>query len=243
MKQLKYLFFLIINLLFMSLLLTRTKIVLADYKPPPEQKPPQTNSDGLVSRNGSCQNNQPPFLTVLAPKKNHVGQTISTNPSFSWFVPDSQSYRLKFQLYRYNQKGQREPIWSKQLQSQPGIMTIFLPKNESFLRVGKRYHWKVIILCNPNRPSSALVTGTDIDIVQKTSSLELLLRGTKDMAEVINIYGEYSLWYDAFEKALVHSNDNQEIYLNLLEDLANLENNKNLNIIIQSLRSESQQQE
>ncbi|MDJ0648960.1 MAG: DUF928 domain-containing protein [Xenococcaceae cyanobacterium MO_188.B19] len=233
-------YFLLNSLLLAMLFLSSNNIVLADYKPPPEQKPPQTNSDGLVSRNGSCQSNQPPFLTVLAPKNNHVGQTINTNPSFSWFVPDSQSYTLKFQLYHYNQKGQREPIWSKELQSQPGIMTISLPEHESILEVGKRYHWKVIILCNPNRPSSALVTGTDIDIVEKTPSLELLLTNAEDVAEIINIYGEYSLWYDAFDKALVHRNDNQELYLNLLENLAKLENNQDLNTIIQSLGSESQ---
>ena len=240
MKQSTYLYSSIVIILLV--LLARTSKVLAGYQPPPDQQPPQTNSDGLVSRNGRCQSNQPPFLTALAPHKSHVGQTMDTSPTFSWFVPDSQVYNLKFQLYRYNQKGQREPIWSKQLKSKPGIMTLSLPQDTSLLQVGKRYHWKVILLCNPNRPSSALVVGTDIDVVEKSPSLELLVAKAETLAEVINIYGEYGLWYEAFSKALANRRLDRELHLNLLEDLAQLENtqfSQKLTKIMQFLRSEA----
>lgn len=203
--------------------LTFVSAALADYKPPENQQPPRQRTTGTLTRDG-CQGQQNTSLTALAPQM-HVGRTISTHPTFSWFVPDSQPYLLEFRLYDYTPNGRREILLSKELQSQPGIMTLSLSPEEIELSVGQNYYWQVIVYCNPNRPSSALVVGAEIEVVPLSSMLRMSLAKTNDSIERANLYARSGLWYDALSEALqarqtiIHDG----FKLSLLEDLAELE--------------------
>ncbi|MBE9191075.1 DUF928 domain-containing protein [Gloeocapsopsis crepidinum LEGE 06123] len=202
-----------------SLVLGNT--VLAEYRPPADQKPPTTRTTSTVTRTGGCRGDKQTTLTALAPQK-HTGQTVSSHPTFAWFVPDTESYPLEFRLYRYEVSGDRTLIQKIQLQSDRGIMSFSLPLDTPLV-AGQRYHWQVVLLCNPNRPSSALVTGADLDVVATPHELASKLATTNIPQQRSHLYASAGLWYDALSTALTATNTQQRLELDLLEDLAKLE--------------------
>jgi hypothetical protein len=197
--------------------------VLAEYRPPSDQKPPTTRTTSTVTRTGGCRGDKQTTLTALAPQK-HTGQTVSSQPSFAWFVPDVESYPLEFRLYKYEVSGDRILIHKSQLQSQRGIMSHSLPLDTPPLVTGQRYNWQVVLLCNPNRPSSALVAGADLDVVAIPNDLAIKLSTTNNLQQRVDLYANASLWYDALSTALTATNRTQQrLELELLEDLAKSE--------------------
>lgn len=193
---------------------------LAEYKPPANQNPPSSRTTSTVARSGGCQGQGGTTLTALAPNS-HVGQTSSPRPTFAWFVPDSQSYPLEFRLYQYEPSGDRTKIQAINLQSQPGIMTLSLPEAQLELTVGQRYRWQVVLLCNPNRPSEALVAEADIDVVEMPSALAGELAAKHNSLEKAALYAESGLWYDALGEALQPTA--RTTLQSLLVDLASIE--------------------
>jgi hypothetical protein len=175
-------------------------------------------------------------LTTLAPHQS-VGQTVSTHPSFAWFVPEPQPTPLEFQLYEYSASGERQLVYKTELQSNPGIMTLSLPKEHPGLAVGHSYYWQVILFCNPNRPSTALVAHAEIEVVNQLPSLQTALSETSNLMEQVNLYAEAGLWYDAFGLALSlpEGTSARTLQLSLLESLVNLEQTVTLNNGEQSL--------
>lgn len=190
-----------------------TTVVRAEYKPPTSQKPPTGKTTGTISR-GGCSGGAE-SLTALAPYS-HVGQTSSPHPTLAWFVPDSQSYAMEVRLDKYDPSGDRTRLRTVQLQSQPGIMVLSL--SEQKLSTG-RYRWQVVILCNPNRPSSALVVEADIDVVDRPADLADALSAARPLTRV-NLFAESGLWYDALGEALRAEEPTIQA---LLADLAALE--------------------
>ncbi|MUL34927.1 DUF928 domain-containing protein [Gloeocapsopsis dulcis] len=221
-----------ISVLVFSLGLCNT--VLAEYRPPSDQKPPTTRTTGTVTR-GGCRGDKQTTLTALAPQK-HTGQTVSSHPTFAWFVPDAESYPLEFRLYRYEASGNRALMQKIQLQSQSGIMSFSLPPDTPPLGTGQRYHWQVVLFCNPNRPSSALATGADLDVVAIPHDLASKLATTNNPQQRVNLYASAGLWYDALSTALTDTMQ-QRLELELLEDLAKLEDtNTTVNTVEYSSR-------
>ena len=240
MKPIRVLFGRIYNSkLLNSLLLTATlaltaQTAWADYQPPREQKAP-TKSSGMVAR-GSCQANSSGSLTALAPQ-HHVGQTVSTHPTFAWFVPDSQVYPLVFKLFKYEPNGDRQLVWETDLPSQPGIMSLTLPSEQPELSVGQRYAWKVVMLCNPNRPSNSLVAGAELDVVESTAIKER--ETTAEPGAIANLYAVAGIWYDALATALDAKPERFD--LTLLENLAKMEAAKESEKLRQIIKIEQQQ--
>lgn len=236
---------LILSLAMISLSWATMTVAQPKYTPNPNSPPPKEPTDSTGSR-GGCAGDTETKLTALAPQS-HVGQTGSTHPTFAWFVPDSQPYPIIFQLYEYDANSNRQLIETINLQSSPGIMTLSLPEEESGLSVGKRYRWQVVILCNPNYPSSALVAEAEIDVVEMPSALKMALAATTDPIERTELYASKGLWYNAFGEVLESEKGRtREFTLRLLETLVELENSeaveygreqgKRLNQIIEVLR-------
>ena len=198
---------------------------LAEFKPPSDQHPPNPNDIGSTTTRGGCSGNDETVLTALAPHS-HIGKTVSSHPTFAWFVPDSQSFSMEFQLYEYDATGTPQLIGkSDNLISSPGIMTFSLPEHQPGLQIGRRYFWQVILKCNSYRPSANLFVRTPIERVSLPNSLDITLDRAGDRLERANLYAEAGLWYDALAEALEVSehSDLREPQLNLLEDLAKLE--------------------
>jgi hypothetical protein len=150
-----------------------------------------------------------------------VGQTISTHPTFAWFVPNAQPLPLEFYLYEYGENGSRQVLYQAEMDSVAGMMFLALPEEQPALQVGQTYRWQVVLLCNPNRPSSALVAGADLKVVDAPAPLAAALTATDDRIDRVDLYAEQGLWYDAFAAALTTYPASRP--LRLLEDLARLE--------------------
>lgn len=213
---------LILSLAMTSLSWATMTVAQSKYTPDPNSPPPKEPTDSGGSR-GGCTGDTTTTLTALAPQS-HVGQTTSTHPTFAWFVPDSESYPILFQLYDYDTNNNRQLVETINLQSSPGIMTLSLPKDKPGLSVGKRYRWQVVMLCNPNSPSSALVVEAEIDRVEMPPALKTSLSATTDPIERAKLYASGGLWYDAMGEVLTSDNEKaREFTLSLLENLVELE--------------------
>ncbi|WP_099067559.1 DUF928 domain-containing protein [Nostoc linckia] len=200
--------------LILSLILTNT--ALADYKPPKNPSSPKTATGSNGTRTNECTGNGKTTLTALAPFS-YVGQTASLQPTFAWFVPNSPTREIKFSLYRY-EDGKPKSLYTKQLQSSPGIMQFSLINEKMSLSVGQQYLWQVALLCNPNHPSENLIVRAEIKVVEIPPSLKNALSQTKELMKRSELYAENGLWYDALAES-----PNKTSTLILLSQLTKIE--------------------
>ncbi|MBR8836330.1 MAG: DUF928 domain-containing protein [Stigonema ocellatum SAG 48.90 = DSM 106950] len=201
-----------------TLLLAITPAAIADYVPPPDQKPPTTYSKSGGVRSGGCPQDKI-LLTVLAPKR-YVGKTTSSYPTFAWFV--SNSSPVEFRLFQFDPNGKPKQIGEKlSLPSSPGINKYSLPNNQPGLVVGQKYLWQVSIKCS----QSDLIEGAEFTVIQMPSTLSSQLSTTKDGLKKVELYGQAGLWYNALEEALKLTEDKnpKKAIANLLQDLAKSE--------------------
>ena len=189
----------------------------ADYVPPPDAAAP-VSAPTITGRRGGCLGSQAAQLTALAPY-GHLGQTISTHPTFSWYVPDSQSLPIEFHLEEYSDQGDRRRIKHIELHSTPGIMSLSLPEDQPGLVVGQQYRWQVVLFCRPNYPSSALVAKAEIERVNTPSTLKPKLTIAQDSIQRAQVLAESGFWYDAFAEL----QERPTSQLALLEALSSLE--------------------
>ena len=203
-------------------------LALAAYKPPPEQKRPSSYSITAGSR-GDCDRSQGIPLTTLAPKT-HVGQTVSSHPTFVWFVPKtSESLTVEFRLSEYDADNKptiklSEPIT---LNSPAGIGMYVWSKDKPNLKVDKTYLWEVRIRCDLNRPSKDLKARADLRVIPMPTNI------TKDTVPIdsvgaVKAYSENGLWYGALGEALRTAPSSQlgVVGAELLHQLATVEANQ-----------------
>lgn len=209
----------IIFILAFSLLVSTT--TFAAYKPPTNPSRPKSPTGSNSTRTNGCIGRAQTTLTALAPLS-HFGQTVSSQPTFAWFVPDAEPHEMEFSLYEYGVSGKGKLIKKIQLQSSSGIMKLSLAKEKFSLSVGQKYLWQIALLCNPNYPSEDLVAKAVIEVVPKLPHLADALLQTKEIVKQADIYAEAGLWYDALSLAL-QDPQNKAFSLNLLTQLSNLE--------------------
>ncbi len=212
----------------LSLALVVSPAALASYVPPSDQKPPSpgTQSGGGTIR--GCNTQEEMSLTLLAPQ-NHVGQTISRHPTFAWFLRGSSSFEIKFAIYELVPGGDLKEIHTNSFQSSSGIMKLAsFSKDELGLEVGKDYFWRVIVYCEPGKPSIGFDEWASIKVVEMPPALPSQLDKAATSAEKANIYAEAGLWYDAFGEALNLAQASQlgELGSAFLKDLARWEASK-----------------
>lgn len=234
----------LVTIYVLSLSVLVTPAALGDYVPDPTQKPPSGSTISRGPRYVPPSDQQPPSdytrssgprgecaaiagipLTALAPQK-HIGQTVSTHPTFAWFVPGSATLPIEFRLYEYEPNGKPRPIGEPiSLQSSPGIMKLSLPKDQPELAVGKTYLWQVKIICDSDSPSLNTLARADIQVVEMPPNLQEKLSNTKERSRIVALYAEAGLWYNALGEALGSSENTKlgEIGSILLEELVTLE--------------------
>jgi Domain of Unknown Function (DUF928) len=194
-------------LLCLSLGVANTAI--AEYK-----KPPGTRNDAPKAENtiitgtrgkGSCSEQATTKLTALAPYS-HPGQSANSHPTLAWHIPDTEPYPVLFKLYEYDatqRNGKGKTIAKETLSATPGIMSYTLPPDSPGLKVGKKYIWQIVLVCNPNSPSQSLVVDTEINIVNQSAEIEAQLNNISNSITKAEIYAEAGLWYDALAQVVV----------------------------------------
>ncbi|PSN13075.1 hypothetical protein C7293_17475 [filamentous cyanobacterium CCT1] len=188
----------------------------ANYTPPKDADAPSgsTGSSGVrgcLDASGA--------MVILAPRS-HVGQTTSTRPTVSWAMTDTQPFAMQVRLYQLSHTGERTLVEQLSLETTPGFMQATLPSSQPALEPGHRYLWQVIVLCNPNRPSSALVDEVEMDVVPLPSGLESALAQVDNPEAQADLYAEAGLWYDALAQAIASTNSYDQT---LLQELASIE--------------------
>jgi hypothetical protein len=212
--------------LLVSLSLITPTIALAEkYKRPSAPDPANTTVTG--TRTGSCSDENlttTSELTALAPHS-YVGQTVSTHPTFAWFVPNAQPYQLKFQLSQYDTSGKPQEVYKTSLQSEQGLMKVSLPKQHQGLSLGQKYVWQVVLICNPNKPSEALKATAEIKVAAPEKAIQTQLATAKQPLQKAEIYAASGFWYDAWAATSIETRDlkSKDLQLELLNDLARSE--------------------
>ena len=211
----KYLTSKLFTIFLLTLFITISPLVLADYIPPSGQKessdnskpggirayvpPPDQKESSDYSKPGGrrgCDTNKIP-LTVLAPKK-YVGYTASSHPTFAWYSSDSQP--VEFRLFKFDKNGVPEQLSSPiNNPGTPGIKIYSLPKNQPGLKVGEIYLWQVSIKC----PQGLALSRAEFTVIPLPTKLSKKIAITTNEIDRLNLYAQSSLWYDAFAEALV----------------------------------------
>ena len=181
---------LILNLSLISILFYAP---IAEAKYRPRRVKTYTGTTGTTGTRGICDNSKPQQrLTAIAPLS-HIGETSSSTPSVTWFVPDSTSHSLILRLWDDNKIVGETP-----LESTSGLMTVPLPAT---LVPDRTYRWQISLICDPSRPSKNQVTHAFI------THNPTIAPASEER------------WYDALNAAL----PNPKQYQELLTDLKTIE--------------------
>ncbi|XHX78724.1 MAG: DUF928 domain-containing protein [Stenomitos frigidus ULC029] len=143
-----------------------------------------------------------PALILITPN-GQSGKTVSTRPTFAWFVRDAAPVPLAFRLYEQNSDRfvLVHAIKDDRLRSAPGIMVLSADDGLPELTVGKRYRWQVELVCNPSRPSSNLFAEAAIAVVPLQAGLKTQLARSRDHLDRAKLYAQANLWYDVLKTA------------------------------------------
>ncbi|WP_045867401.1 MULTISPECIES: DUF928 domain-containing protein [unclassified Tolypothrix] len=197
-----------------------TSIVFANTtKGPTYPTRPQNPTIGNGNR-GGCNADTTATLTVL---NSIYGKTVSTQPVFSWFVPDTQPYPMELYLYEYSEKGKGKEIFEQiPLQSKSGIMNYLFPKEKGSLSIGKKYIWQIAFLCDNKNPIKNVIAEAVFEVINIPISLKIQLNQAKSNRERAELYAKFGFWYDALAE-IDDDHKNREFKLNLLEKITQSE--------------------
>ncbi len=171
--------------------------------------PDQAPSSGRSAGGRGCGTTMPstestvPNLILLAPQGSK--QTVSTRPTFVWFVRDAAPVSMEFRLYAQTENNRYQLIKEEQFKSSPGIMVLSLNQTAPELAIGK-YRWQVVLVCNRDRPSSNLFATSEIEVVPVPADLKTRLGQTSDRLTRSSLYAQSNFWYDALGTAISSRN-------------------------------------
>ena len=120
-----------------------------------------------------------------------MGLTASAQPTLTWFLPDDDSVPLEFSVYTIEPSGDYGLIHLQMLPYTPGINQYQLPVE---LAPDTRYLWQLVLQCNPNRPSSALIYEAELEFVPP---VENAIAEGSPVLELSKTYAKAGYWYDA----------------------------------------------
>ncbi len=157
-----------------------------------------------------------PALILLAPSRPQE-KTISTRPTFAWFVRDRGSSPLEFRIYEQTSNGYTllKEIKDEGFRSVPGITVLSPQYALPELSPGKRYRWQVELVCNPARPSGNLFAEAEVSVVQPFGPIQPAtarsLQGEQARLRHAQMYAKANLWYDALATVLPSTQDSAAI--------------------------------
>ena len=168
-------------------------------------RPPHTGGRSAGSR--GCPTTQivsapedVPALILLAPP-NSIAQTVSTYPTFGWFVRDSGTWPMAFRVYHYaSDRGEYDlitEVTGETFQSNQGLNVLELPDSAPALSAADIYLWQVELICDPSQPSGNLFAEAEIQLVELPPVLSQQLGTASDDFQQASLYHEAGFWHDA----------------------------------------------
>ena len=185
------------------------------YRNNTDDLPPNTGGRSGGSRGCSSEvavANDLPALILLAPTQSS-SQTISTRPTFAWFVRDGGAWPMEFRLYEQDPASLETKlvaeIVDENFKSAPGITTLTLSEAMPQLVVGRKYLWQVELVCDRNRPSGNPFAEAEIEAIAPSVTLNAQLAQAKNELDRVALYEEKNLGYDALATVLNATTNSQ----------------------------------
>ena len=135
-----------------------------------------------------------PAVMLLAPE--HVGHTVSEQPSLYWFVSKPTSVRVEVTLI--DDKGER-PLIEQALTNVkgPAVHRIDLSAHKVQLKPGVEYQWSIAVVPDPKERSNDVMAGGSLKRVEVPQALAARRAQITDTAELARLYAAEGIWYDA----------------------------------------------
>lgn len=194
-----------------------------------QRNSPDFSGDGRPRRTaggasrGECQVTQPAErLTALIPNTS-VALTVSSTPTFWFYVPYSLTSENSVELVLKDDQGNfvyQNKFSGKDVSS--GIVSLSLPSTVE-LSTNQNYDWHFLIYCDKQNPEKFVYVNASIRQVESTGLKSQLSTTTKE--ERLMIYKQEKIWYDALNttaKNLQTDPQNpkvQEDWFNLLQSV------------------------
>ncbi|BAY24933.1 hypothetical protein NIES2100_47320 [Calothrix sp. NIES-2100] len=164
---------------------------------PPKRGLPPASAGGATRGDSFCvQKNQ--LLTPLLPKEK-LGLTFSERPSFFWHVPQNTVKTAEFIIYEVDQSDANDDVvyeTTLTLPTTPGIMKFTLPASSSPLKVGKRYHWYLTLICDDSDFKKSPEIEGWIERTQPEANLSKALEQA-NLRKRPALYAEAGIWHEA----------------------------------------------
>ncbi len=176
---------------------------MAQYKPPGNLGKPPTTGGGTRGNLKCAQDaelpepNPPltPLMPLLAPNVGAVGLTVSENPEFFVYVPQTSATEAEFILM--DEENNEVYQTNLSLSGEPGIVSVSLPEDRPPLEIGKNYRWFFAVMCDPEDRSRDLVVGGWTQRGELEADLAAQLEKTTRAGDRSFIYAQNGIWHDA----------------------------------------------
>lgn len=134
---------------------------------------------------------------VLVPE--HVGLTISTQPSLYWYLPELPGPTVSFEFTLIDDHS-IEPLVDTRLPAPTasGLQRIDLATHGASLEAGQEYQWSVSLVTDPDRNWDDIVASGWIERVPAPAGLQRGLARASAPERAL-VYGQASLWYDLLD--------------------------------------------
>ncbi|QIR37903.1 DUF928 domain-containing protein [Tolypothrix sp. PCC 7910] len=168
------------------------------FKPPQRGLPPASAGGATRGSSYCVQKNQ--LLTPLLPKEN-LGLTFAERPTFFWRVPTSSVKTAQFVILGESNKASTDDddvVYETTLNipAKPGIMKFALPATAAPLKVGKRYHWYLTLVCDEQNPTRNPNVEGWVERAQPEATLTKALQQA-DAFKRPRLYAEAGIWHEA----------------------------------------------
>lgn len=175
-----------------------------------DEAPPSGRSSGGRGCGTAAQTVQSdiPSLILLAPQGST--KTVSTRPTFAWFVRDAAPVSMEFRLYAQMENNRYKlikEIKDDRFKTVPGVMMLSLVQTTPELALG-RYRWQVALVCDRSHPSSNLFAESELEVVPMPLDLKARLEKTPEQFSQASLYAQANFWYDALGIAISSSGHN-----------------------------------
>lgn len=202
------------------------------FRPPDTTRTPQDRQGG--GSRGGCQAEKPPMPLVPA----SGGRTIAEHPTVFWYMPSTSASSLEFALQDANDN----VVYSTQYElaksteggtSAAGLMSLTVPASASVapLKIGRKYRWKLALICNAVDRSEDIFVEGEIERVPPDPTLALNLQQATPQ-ERVALYADAKLWYETLN-ALVELRRDRPNDINLADAWNKLLNSVGLGIMAQ----------
>lgn len=170
-----------------------------EFPPSPNNRGEVTSSAGGGTR--STDENTTPkvcssgetLLTALTPGESEAEITISPNPAFFFYIPETEAKEAEFVL----QDEVGNLIYDKrfELPETAGIVQVSLPETVA-LAVDQEYEWQFIILCDPDDITQVEFVQGYIQRSELTPELQSQLETASEPLEKAELYAKERIWQD-----------------------------------------------